>query len=111
MGKSTEVSHFCESELNAFPTQVFKNAKSFVIFGSAVQTICDTFIFVSADYRHVRGQKKSHREQVQLRFYDRRWVTQRFQKNRTTERGYELNWGTNWAFNPGPVRLLYRYTA
>jgi hypothetical protein len=61
MGKSSEVSHCCESELNAFPTQMFKNSKSFVIFGSAIQSRCDKHLYLSADYQHVRGQQKSHR--------------------------------------------------
>jgi hypothetical protein len=112
MGKSTEVSHSCESELNAFPIQMFKNAKSFVIFGSKIQPRCDKHLYLcqliigtSADNR------KSQRERCGLVFITAIGSDSVFQKNRTTERDYELNLGTNWAFNTGPVRLVYRYTA
>jgi len=78
MGKSTEVSYSCESELNAFPIQMFKNAKSFVIFGSKIQPRCDKHLYLcqliigtSADNRKVTEGK------VRLGFYYRHWVRQR----------------------------------
>ena len=76
MDKSTEVSHFCESELNSFPTQMFKNVKSFVIFASAIQPRCDKHI-CELIFGTFADNRKVTEGMVRLRFYDRQWVRQR----------------------------------
>jgi len=91
---------------------MFKNAKSFVIFGSAIQPRCDKHLYLC---QLIIGTYAENRKvtdgQVQLLFS---WPplgrTASFRKI-GQQRGYELNWDTNWAVNPGPVRLVYRYTA
>ena len=64
--------------MNSFLTQTFKNAKSFVVFCSAIQPRCDKHLYL---YQLIIGTHAENRKvTVKLLFYDCQWVRTHAQK-------------------------------
>jgi len=112
VGTSTEVSHFTSANRTLFRHRSSVNTKSFALCGSAVQQSWQKRLyFWQVFFLQVRGRHKTSQRGFGASFLWPLMGYSVFHKNQTTEGGYELTWGTSWAFSPGLVRLVYWYAA